>query len=177
MIGIPAWVVSPVSYSRSSIPMPTKSFLRSSDRLSNDVYMFGAKSMEAEECAKIFVDRYYRYFGFPRYLTSDRGSDWVSHFWKCFCQIVGITQRLSTAYHPKTNASERANQEMYKYLRAYTCYAQDNWMELLPLAQLAMNTRPNSVIGGWAPSSSDMVMIWMPWQSQRTKKTISIQDK
>ena len=27
------------------------------DRLSKDVYMFGVKSMEAEECAKIFVDR------------------------------------------------------------------------------------------------------------------------
>ena len=121
------------------------------DRLSKDVFMFGTNTMEAEQCAKLFVDRYYRYFGFPRYLTSDRGSDWVGHFWKYFCQLVGITQRLTTAYHPQSNASERANQEMYKYLRAYTCYAQDNWMELLPLAQLAMNTRPNSAIGGMSP--------------------------
>ena len=112
------------------------------DRLSKDVFMFGTESMEAEHCAKLFVDRYYRYFGFPRYPTSDRGSDWAGNFWKFFCQFLGITQRLTTAYHPQSNASERANQEMYKYLRAYTCYAQDSWMEQLPLAQLAMNSRP-----------------------------------
>lgn len=76
----------------------------------------------------------------------------MGYFWKNFCQLVGITQRLTTAYHPQSNASERANhQEMYKYLRAYTCYAQDNWMELLPLAQLAMNSRPNTAIGGMSP--------------------------
>ncbi|KAI0992031.1 hypothetical protein K3495_g16155, partial [Podosphaera aphanis] len=121
------------------------------DRLSKDIFMFGTNSMVAPKCAEIFIDRYYRYFGFPRYLTSDRGSDWLSYFWKTFCQLVGITQRLTTAYHPQSNASERANQEMYKYLRAFTCYSQDNWMDLLPLAQLALNSRPNSAIGDLSP--------------------------
>lgn len=48
------------------------------DRLSKDIFMFGTNSMAAPQCAEIFLDRYYRYFGFPRYLTSDRGSDWLS---------------------------------------------------------------------------------------------------
>lgn len=121
------------------------------DRLSKDIFMFGTKSMTSENCAKLFIDRYYRYFGFPRYLTSDRGSDWTSHFWRTFCHITGITQRLTTSYHPQSNASERANQEIYKYLRVFTCYAQSNWMELLPVAQLALNGRPNSAIGGISP--------------------------
>lgn len=121
------------------------------DRLSKDIFIFGTNSMTSENCARLFIDRYYRYFGFPRYLTSDRGSDWTSHFWKKFCEITGITQRLTTSYHPQSNASERANQEIYKYLRVFTCYAQDNWMELLPLAQLALNGRPNSAIGGISP--------------------------
>ena len=59
------------------------------DRLSKDI-LFGASSMAARQCAELFVDRYYRFFGFPRYLTSDRGSDWLSHFWKTFCQLTGI---------------------------------------------------------------------------------------
>ncbi|KAI0997227.1 hypothetical protein K3495_g10960 [Podosphaera aphanis] len=121
------------------------------DRLSKDVFLFGSDSIRAERCAEIFVDKYYRYFGFPRYLTSDRGSDWLSHFWKIFCKLCGINQRLTTAYHPQSNASERANQELYKYLRAFTCYAQNDWMELLPMAQLALNSRPNSAIGGFSP--------------------------
>ena len=47
------------------------------DRLSKDIYVFGSDSMVASKCAEIFVDRYYRYFGFPKYLVSDRGSDWT----------------------------------------------------------------------------------------------------
>ncbi|KAI0995454.1 hypothetical protein K3495_g12725, partial [Podosphaera aphanis] len=121
------------------------------DRLSKDVFLFATKSMDAETCARVFIDRYYRYYGFPRFLTSDRGSDWLSYFWKTFCNIVGITQRLTTAYHPQANASERANQEMYKYLRVFTCYAQDDWVDLLPMAQLALNSRPNSAIGNMSP--------------------------
>ena len=121
------------------------------DRLSKDIFLFGTNSMAAKNCADIFIDRYYRYFGFPRYLVSDRGSDWTSHFWKSFCELTGINQKLTTAYHPQSNASERANQELYKYLRVFTCYAQDDWMKLLPMAQLALNTRPNSVIGGMSP--------------------------
>ncbi|KAI0997703.1 hypothetical protein K3495_g10489 [Podosphaera aphanis] len=107
--------------------------------------------MAAEKCADLFVDKYYRYFRFPRLLTSDRESDWLSHFWRTFCRLTGITQRLTTAYHPQPNASERANQELYKYLRSFTCYSQDNWLGLLPLAQLALNSRPNSAIGGISP--------------------------
>lgn len=121
------------------------------DRLSKDIFLFGTDSMKAEKCAEIFVEKYYRYFGFPKYLTSDRGSDWLSYFWKTFCQLTGITQRLTTAYHPQSNASERANQELYKYLRSFTCYAQNDWITLLPMAQIALNTRPNSAIGGLSP--------------------------
>lgn len=121
------------------------------DRLSKDIFLFGTNSMSAENCADIFIDRYYRYFGFPRYLTSDRGSDWTSHFWRTFCDITGIKQRLTTSYHPQSNASERANQEVYKFLRIFTNYSQDNWMGLLPMAQLALNGRPSSSIGGISP--------------------------
>ncbi|KAI1002592.1 hypothetical protein K3495_g5613 [Podosphaera aphanis] len=121
------------------------------DRLSKDVFLFGTESMTAQTCAKVFIDKYCRYFGFPRYLTSDRGSDWLSHFWKTFCQLAGINQLLTTAYHPQSNASERANQKLYKYHRIFTCYAQNDWMELLPLAQLALNARPSSAIGDISP--------------------------
>ena len=121
------------------------------DRLSKDVFIFGTSSMAAQSCAEVFIDRYYRYFGFPKFLTSDRGSDWLSHFWTTFCKLTKIKQNPTTAYHPQYNASERANQEIYKYLRVFTCYSQDNWMELLPLAQLALNSRPSSAIGGLSP--------------------------
>lgn len=121
------------------------------DRLAKDVQLFGTATMDAKHCAEIFVDRYYRYHGFPSFLTSNRGSNWLSHFWKAFCRLTQIKQRLTTSYHPQSNASERANQEVYKYLRTFTNYAQNNWFQLLPMAQLALNGRPHSALGGMSP--------------------------
>ncbi|KAI1003077.1 hypothetical protein K3495_g5128 [Podosphaera aphanis] len=40
---------------------------------------------------------------------------------------------------------------MFKDLRTFSCYAQNDWVELLPMAQLALDTRPNSAIVGMSP--------------------------
>ncbi|KJZ70524.1 hypothetical protein HIM_10068 [Hirsutella minnesotensis 3608] len=66
-------------------------------------------------------------------------------FWKRFCNLAGVTQKLSTAYHPQTDGgTERMNQEIEAYLRAYVSYVQDDWGELLPAAQLALNNRESA---------------------------------
>lgn len=83
------------------------------DRLSNDVFLFVTSSIEAVKCAELFIDRYYRFFGFPPYSTGDKGSGWLSHFWKTFCQLMGIMQKLTTSYNLQRNASGGANQELY----------------------------------------------------------------
>ena len=59
---------------------------------------------------------------------------------------------MSTAYHPQTDgATERANQEVQKYLRAYVAYTQHDWSERLPAAQLAINNRDVVSLGGISP--------------------------
>ncbi|KAI0991186.1 hypothetical protein K3495_g17001, partial [Podosphaera aphanis] len=61
-----------------------------------------------------------------------------------------MQQRLSTAFHPETDgATERANQEVQAYIRAFVTYSQTNWSELLPAAQLALNNRDSSL--GYSP--------------------------
>lgn len=83
------------------------------DRLSKEIFAFGTNSMASKVYAIVFINRYYRYHEFLRYLTSDRGSDWVSHFWKTFCEVTGISQRLTTVYHPQSNEREQADQEIF----------------------------------------------------------------
>ncbi|KAM4063807.1 integrase core domain-containing protein [Hirsutella rhossiliensis] len=62
----------------------------------------------------------------PRSIVSDRGSNWLSRFWKRFCRLAGVTQKLSTAYHPQTDGGpERMNQEIEAYLRAYVSRLQE----------------------------------------------------
>ena len=52
-----------------------------------------------------------------------------------------IDHRITTAYHPQANRkAERTNQELKQYLRKYTNHQQDNWPELVPLAEYAYNT-------------------------------------
>lgn len=54
---------------------------------------------------------------------------------------LGTNHKLSTAFHPQTDGqTERLNQTMEQYLRSYVNYKQDNWVELLPLAQFAYNS-------------------------------------
>ena len=56
------------------------------------------------------------------------------------CSHLSVDHRLSTAFHPQTDGqTERQNQTMEQYLRAYTNYEQNDWVQLLPLAQFAYN--------------------------------------
>lgn len=120
------------------------------DRLSKNIILEAMTTMDAEACAQKFLQCFYRFHGFPRAITSDRGGNWISDFWKRLCELVGIQQRLSTAFHPQTDgATERANQEIQAYLRAFVTYAQTDWSSLLPVAQLALNNRDSSL--GYSP--------------------------
>ncbi|KAI0991249.1 hypothetical protein K3495_g16938, partial [Podosphaera aphanis] len=108
--------------------------------------------MDAETCAERFLNCHWRFHGFPRAITSDRGSNWTSKFWRRLSELAGMKQRLSSGYHPQTDgATERANQEVQTYLRAYVAYTQHDWSECLHAAQLAINNRDVMSLGGVSP--------------------------
>ncbi|KAL5614260.1 uncharacterized protein BROUX77_000097 [Berkeleyomyces rouxiae] len=115
------------------------------DRLTGAVSLEAMTTMAAEKCAERFVHCHWKHHGFPHALTSDRGSNWTSEFWTKLCELTGIEQRLSTAFHPETDgATERMNQEVLAYLRAFITYSQYDWPDLLPSAMLAINNRNTS---------------------------------
>lgn len=118
------------------------------DRLLKSVTLEAMTSMEAENCAERFLTCHYRFHGFPKAITSDRGSNWVGDFWTALCKGANIEQRLSAAFHPETDgATERMNQEVLAYLRAFISFSQLEWSKMLPSAQLALNNRNNSSSG------------------------------
>lgn len=54
---------------------------------------------------------------------------------------LGVDHKLSTAWHPQTDGqTERINQIVETYLRAYLNWEQNNWVQLLPVAQIAYNS-------------------------------------
>ena len=55
---------------------------------------------------------------------------------------------FTSSYHPKGNGqTKHANQTLEQYLQVYCNYQQNNWSDLLPLAEFAYNNTPNATTG------------------------------
>ena len=63
-------------------------------------------------------------------------------------QALNMEFHYTSGYHPEADGqTERANQTLEQYLRIYCSYQQDNWSQLLPLAEFAYNNAPNASTG------------------------------
>ena len=63
-------------------------------------------------------------------------------------KLLHTSCKLSSGYHQKTNGqSERTNQIVEQYLRCFVNYQQDDWVDLLHLAEFAYNNSEYSSIG------------------------------
>ena len=113
------------------------------DKLTKYAIMVPFKeTYKADQLAFILLDRLIRDYGIPKSITSDRDKLFISNYWKILIGQIGIKLRMSTAYHPQTDGqTERANQTMEVYLRHYVNMKQNNWVSLLPMAQLAYNDK------------------------------------
>ena len=102
----------------------------------------------AEGVAKLFLQQICPRFGLPSKIISDRDPRFVSKFMKELCRLMGITQNVSTAYHPRTDGqAERSNQWLEQYLRFWVDHQQTNWQHYLPLAEFAHNSWKNETTG------------------------------
>ena len=102
-------------------------------------------SISASETADLFYRHVFRLHGMPQDIISDRGPQFVSHFWKQFFKLLQVEIKLSSAFHPQTDGqTERVNQILEQYLRCFINYQQDNWYEFLPLAEFAYNNSMHS---------------------------------
>lgn len=69
-------------------------------------------------------------------------------FWKSLCGHLKINASFFTAFHPQTDSqTERVNAMMEQYLWAYINYQQDDWTNLLYLAEFAHNNLDIELLG------------------------------
>ena len=98
------------------------------------------KTVTGEETVRLFIDNVYKYHGLPDDIISDRGTQFTSKFWQSLFKILQVEIKLSSAYHLQTDGqTERVNQVLEQYLRCSINYHQNNWVDLLPLAEFAYN--------------------------------------
>ena len=93
----------------------------------------------------LYRDRIFVEHGLPEKVISDRGSQFVSKFMKELYEVLGIKGNPSTDYHPQTDRQmEQVNQEVKEFLTIFVNEKQDNWSNLLSVAQFCHNDRKHS---------------------------------
>lgn len=116
------------------------------DRMSKMVHIAPTTSnVNSEEFAQLFLDNVVRLHGLPTELVTDRGSQFISNFWKTLCEKLGMRRAMSTAFHPQTDGqTERTNRVLEDMLRHYISPTCDDWDEHLYAAEFAINNTVNA---------------------------------
>ena len=119
------------------------------DKLTKYIHVIPFKeSYTAVQLGEVFIDRLIRYHGLPKSITSDRDKLFTSKYWKTLIAKLGTKFKLSTAYHSETDGqTERTNQSLEQYLRHYINSEHNNWVSLLPIAQLVLNSKESETTG------------------------------
>ena len=105
-------------------------------------------TVTSAELAGLFLTHVFSKHGAPSHLTSDRGPEFISHFFQSLGKLLQMKLHFTSGYHPEGDGqTERVNQIVEQYLRAYTNYQQDNWATLLPLTEFAYNNAPSETTG------------------------------
>ena len=106
------------------------------------------ETLTAEGAAELYIRDIFRHHGVPAKVISDRGPQFASKYLQAIYKGLGIKPALSTAFHPQTDGqTERLNQEVEQYLRAFVNHRQDDWAKHLPIAEFALNNRVHSATG------------------------------
>ncbi len=119
------------------------------DRFSKACKLIPLKGLPtALETAESLFLHVFQNYGLPVDIVSDTGPQFISHVWKAFFQLLGVTVSLSSGYHPQTNGqTERKIQELGRYLRSYCSNDQHSWSRFLPWAEYAQKSLRQSTTG------------------------------
>jgi hypothetical protein len=102
------------------------------------------KDMDSKQFAHIFLHHVFSKHGMPDDITTDRAKLFTSAFWETFTKGIGTKRKISTAFHPQTDGqTERMNAVLEGFLRMFVDFDQENWADLLDLAEFAWGSSPS----------------------------------
>ena len=100
------------------------------------------------QLAQLFLLHIFSKHRVPSHVTSDRGTKFVSHFFRSLGTALDMKLHFTSGYHPEGDRqTEWSNQTLEQYLWVYCNYQQDNWADLLPLAEFSYNNAPSATTG------------------------------
>jgi Integrase zinc binding domain len=97
-------------------------------------------NVASEVAADLYLRHVFKHHGLLTDIVSDRGTQFVSRFSKRLYELCKIKHNKSTMYHPLSDGHmQRVNQVLEQFLRIFCDYQQDDWLQLLPLAEFSYN--------------------------------------
>jgi len=98
-----------------------------------------------EGTAKLFLHHVWKLHGLPKRVVSDCRPQFVASFTKELYRLLGVRLSFSTAWHPQMNGqTEHVNQELDQFLRLFVNEQQNDWYDLLPIAEFQHNNHVHS---------------------------------
>ena len=130
-----------------------------------------------EGVVRLFLHQVWKLHSLPKCIISDHRPQFIACFTRELYHLLGIKLVSSTAWHPQTDGqTECVNQELDQYLWLFVNEWQDNWYNLLPMAEFQhnnhvysttqqppflLNTRQLSRVG------------FEPWQNPSSLETVN----
>ncbi|KAI7789793.1 hypothetical protein IRJ41_013744 [Triplophysa rosa] len=110
------------------------------DYYSRWVELFPMRKATAQNVASIFRKEILTRWGVPDFILSDRGVQFISYVFRELCENWNVTPKLTTAYHPQTNMTERVNRTLKSMMAAYVEGNHKRWDQFLPEFRFALNS-------------------------------------
>ena len=109
------------------------------DRFTKRAHFIGlSENATAKDVADTFLPEVWKLHGLPTEIITDMDAKFSGGFWLSLCKSLDITRKMSTAYHRQTDGqTERTNQTLEENLRNFVNYDQNDWYQLLPMAEHA----------------------------------------
>ena len=119
------------------------------NRLSKQaLFILTYDTITSTELVKLFPLYVFSKHRVPTHVMSNRGSKLISHFFQFLGKALDMCLHFTSGYNSKGNGqTKHANQTLKQYLWIYCNYQQDNWSELLPLAEFSYNNVPSTTTG------------------------------
>ncbi|XP_073731162.1 retrovirus-related Pol polyprotein from transposon opus [Misgurnus anguillicaudatus] len=110
------------------------------DYFSKWVEIFPMRSAKSTIISRILIEEIFTRWGTPAYIVSDRGTQFTSNLLHQLCKQWQVTQKLTTAYHPQSNLTERINRNLKVMIATYVENNHHTWDQWICEFRFALNT-------------------------------------
>ena len=118
------------------------------DHLTKWPMVFPMPDQKSEWIATLLVEEVVPFFGVPKALLSDRGTNLLSHLMLDLCELLGVKKLNTTAYHPQCNGMiECFNRTLKSLLRKHAARFGTDWDKYLSGVLWAYRNTPHESTG------------------------------